>query len=907
MNTDLNTDAPRYDYPGDYYGHETVEARAEAVYGAIADARGVEKAASYLLDIGQPIVITNGTAGAYDREKMPATIPWPEHRATGDGKFNTHKNPVTEFDDLLDGDRLILKKGNGIAIAPTLATGLVVLDADKPEEVDALAAWYTEATGEALPEPTVKTPGKQDDDGNWKHSEGGHWYLQLPPADPEAYKAKTTIEHGESQFDLMAGKSYAIAPPSRRTEGAYELNGEILLADKGTPLYEAVMEALDPAVKAPRTPSKGPGGAHGDNPDPSASETIQAAIRGYYNASGAAGGSAERVEIWEANTSWLTILAGTPVSPTGKAECGGTCIEVHREGAATQRSGVAHEDSCRTGELAGRLIFFSGTAEGEDGTKAMGKFTAFTKYKAGGVYLTALAMEGLRDEDQPDYDPAARRASKARGVTKKESTGADPVASIEDQVIDYALTAFDTYQDSKGGFLYVKKGRVTAVGRQSFLNDIQSNGRADGKMATKDNIQKAEARVNHEAEDSGEGATLTTDPRTLADPVDPSITYTYIGGEEPVMKLSPGLMEFQKDLPRGLAFNTGPGRRMDIDPTARIEDLDELWELINVPEEARLLITGWLIQRWITTTGGIPILFFKGEGGLGKTETANYLKELTDPYGTRLDISLPNSPEEARTAFSHNGALAIDNIGSFIKEEQSNILCRASTGGAEVGRELYTSNGMRVTSYRLGLILTAIDAPSMAADLQSRTLLIEPAPLEEKAYKMAPGALSKAKREKAALIRGALAQLAAEVMATIPKLPPLAPGELRDRLDDYQNTIRAIHKITGMGDPLTLQRTKAVLSHSALPEVIQLLMEYQRPYHGTSGEIARDLSAERGPVSPGMPTITHQKVGGALKAKGMKDILESAYTVSEKPNPGRGSIWTLTPLTPEASLTTTLA
>lgn len=906
MNTDLSTDAPIYEYPGDYYTHETVESRAEAVYGALADARGVKEAAGYLLDMGQPIVITKGTAGAYKTEKLPRWIPWPEYRVTRDGEFNTNKNPVMELEDLHPDGRLIIEKGNGIAIAPSLATGLVVIDADKPEEVQALSDWYTEVTGEALPEPTVKTPGKQDDDGNWKHSSGGHWYLQLPPADPgydpEAYKGKAVIERGDSKFDIMAGRNYAIAPPSRRTEGAYKLNGDIILADKGTALYEAVMEALDKTVRASRTPAETPvgltpvftpeaTGGHSESREWATPDGLSTTDRGL---------------LWEGSTPWPEVLAGTPVSLTGKSECGGTCHEVHREGATTERSGVAHEATCGNESLAGRLIFFSSTAEGEDGTSGMGKLTAYTKYIHNGDYKAAIAALRLRDEDQPGYDPTARRRNQSSGSHQDDQGDNDTDTAAKgrdiDAAVEYTKTAFETYKSTGGRYVYREAGEITLSDPEEILDAIitDSNGDA-GRPVSRNNAQSALATARRRAKKNA--LTVTIDPRTLADRDDDTVTYTYAGGDKPVLRIAPGTAELQETLPSGLAFSGGAGKAMDIDLTAGIDDLDLLWPLININPEERLLIAAWLIQRWTHTTGGIPILFFKGSGGRGKTETANYLKNLVDPMGARLDVSVPKNPEEARVTFSESGALVLDNVGGYLTEEQSNLLCRAATGGSEAGRALFTDATLRVTSFRLGLILTAIEAPAMADDLQTRTLLMEP-PVLTKNYPGGILALERDKKELAPKIRGALANLAAAVKAELPDLPPLAPGET-DRLDHYQATLRAIHKITGWGDPNSIHRVKARLRKEALPEVIELLLDYHRPWHGSVSEIATALNTARGPVSPGTTAITRQRVLAALRAPGMVETLESAYTVKEEKRGDRGSVWTLTPRM-EESLTTDL-
>lgn len=105
---------------------------------------------------------------------------------------------------------------------------LVVIDADTEEEVAAWRGWWEENGGpDLLVPPTVQTPGAQDKDGNWKHRNGGHWYLTLPEGYdlPEDAPAKITVKHGGGQFTAYAGDCYVLIPPSTRPEGRYEVVG----------------------------------------------------------------------------------------------------------------------------------------------------------------------------------------------------------------------------------------------------------------------------------------------------------------------------------------------------------------------------------------------------------------------------------------------------------------------------------------------------------------------------------------------------------------------------------------------------------------------------------------------------------------------------------------------------------
>jgi KaiC/GvpD/RAD55 family RecA-like ATPase len=120
-----------------------------------------------------------------------------------------------------------------VAMAPSR---VLVADCDTAAELASFTTLWARA--EDRPEliqaaPTVRSPGKQDEDGHWSHSEGGHFYFLLPEdVDLGDLADVTTILVGtdpEHQAQLKVG-GYALVPPSVRAEGPYVMESDAHIA-----------------------------------------------------------------------------------------------------------------------------------------------------------------------------------------------------------------------------------------------------------------------------------------------------------------------------------------------------------------------------------------------------------------------------------------------------------------------------------------------------------------------------------------------------------------------------------------------------------------------------------------------------------------------------------------------------
>ncbi len=149
---------------------------------------------------------------------------------------------------------------------------------------------------------------------------------------------------------------------------------------------------------------------------------------------------------------------------------------------------------------------------------------------------------------------------------------------------------------------------------------------------------------------------------------------------------------------------------------------------INIQEKDFILVVSWLLMSMQAGTGAYPMMVLRGSAGCGKTTTSRMLRELIDPNKAGL-LSKPKT-DELRVIGVNNHVLAFDNL-SGISSNQSDALCKISTGDNQTIRKLYTTNDEFTVSLKKPIILNGIDEIAKRSDLVSRSIKIELIKLEE--------------------------------------------------------------------------------------------------------------------------------------------------------------------------------
>lgn len=190
----------------------------------------------------------------------------------------------------------------GIVAGPSR---LINVDADTPESVAAFQELWPG-------EPNVRTPGAFRD-GAWKHSDGGHWYFDLPEG---LVLPSLTTKHRHEGADIRWGMQMAVAPPSVRDEGPYRAQGDVPNAPAF--LLEMIFDIESVARRK-----------QGDLADRFVDDAVAS---------------------WSVLTPWSDLLVPDGWDATGKDDmgCGCPVWEKPGGGSTSDRSAVAHNVECRS-------------------------------------------------------------------------------------------------------------------------------------------------------------------------------------------------------------------------------------------------------------------------------------------------------------------------------------------------------------------------------------------------------------------------------------------------------------------------------------------------------------------------------------------------------------------------------
>jgi hypothetical protein len=114
---------------------------------------------------------------------------------------------------------------------------------------------------------------------------------------------------------------------------------------------------------------------------------------------------------------------------------------------------------------------------------------------------------------------------------------------------------------------------------------------------------------------------------------------------------------------------------------------------------------------------------FSGIRGSSKTTKSLMQKKLVDDCGKYCLMDLDKEKKNMRLMMVKNHMVVFDNMDR-LNRSQSNLLCKAVTGGADSERMLYTNAEETLFSYKLVVGMTAIEMPVNQPDLLERCILI---------------------------------------------------------------------------------------------------------------------------------------------------------------------------------------
>ena len=117
-----------------------------------------------------------------------------------------------------------------------------------------------------------------------------------------------------------------------------------------------------------------------------------------------------------------------------------------------------------------------------------------------------------------------------------------------------------------------------------------------------------------------------------------------------------------------------------------------------------------------------------GRQGTGKSTLHRLMQNLIDPSSADL-LTLPSKNDDLIQTIEHHYLSIFDNIGN-LTSAQSDILCRAITGGGNEKRELYTTDDSFIRRFIRCIGINGISVPIEKSDLFSRNALFPWVPIK---------------------------------------------------------------------------------------------------------------------------------------------------------------------------------
>jgi hypothetical protein len=312
-------------------------------------------------------------------------------------------------------------------------------------------------------------------------------------------------------------------------------------------------------------------------------------------------------------------------------------------------------------------------------------------------------------------------------------------------------------------------------------------------------------------------------------------------------------------------------------------DINDLWQLVNVGKESRLLVLAWLVFSMLPK-GAKPILTFAAPKGSGKSTAARVLKSLVDPSKSPL---LPGVGDERNVATAAKGRwlIAYDNL-SYLSPEQQNALCCAATGAGFSHRTLHTDMDETYFEYTRPQILTGVDMVPTQSDLLDRCLIVKLDAIA-KDRRTTEAQLERRLEQFTPQLLGCLLTLVSKGLGRLPLLPDNIP---LPRMADFAKFAIAIwgNKFTEAYQGNIDEAIDEALEANPIARAIAQIFDYPNTLglnHGVwTGTVTSlcTLLNEQNPNEPAIKKLTPAKLGRKLKGSLKGDLEAAGYSINDR-------------------------
>lgn len=275
--------------------------------------------------------------------------------------------------------------------------------------------------------------------------------------------------------------------------------------------------------------------------------------------------------------------------------------------------------------------------------------------------------------------------------------------------------------------------------------------------------------------------------------------------------------------------------------------LDELWNLVNIPEEFQLMVVAWLLECLREDTPHV-VLELVGEQGSAKSTTQKFLKQLIDPNVANLRAA-PKKVEDVWIGAVNAHLVSFENI-SYLSQDYQDAMCVMATGGAHATRTLYTNKEEVIIELRKPIVINGITVIITAPDLQDRSMHIELPPVKKR---LQSKEVEEIFANQHALFVGALLDQFVLALKALPNVK--IPDADKPRMADFAYLGEAVfqangHDVGSFIEHYRTMRQKGVhRTLEASPIGIALVTYLERNPNGWTGKLM-DLLAHLGPLKP---------------------------------------------------------
>ena len=285
-----------------------------------------------------------------------------------------------------------------------------------------------------------------------------------------------------------------------------------------------------------------------------------------------------------------------------------------------------------------------------------------------------------------------------------------------------------------------------------------------------------------------------------------------------------------------------------------------LGKLMNVSGDDLFLLSIYIVSLFFDDITH-PVIIFNGEHGACKSTAMKMICKIIDPDSKDL-LALPEKKDDLINTLYNGYFIAFDNV-SVIKNDISDILCKAVTGSSINKRKLYTDNDEVVLNIKRPIGINGISIDMSQSDLIDRSIIID--------FKRISSQKRMTDSQVFGLFKELLPNILGEIFTLIKKVLKIKNSisvEHLPRMADFAHLGYCIAEAMNKGDGKhflevysnnNLKAVESTLQNSSLVTSILEFMNEKTDWKGSATELLEELlnTFSVGTVPGDFPTTTN--------------------------------------------------